>query len=87
MTLTRTIVAENNAAQNGGGIVNNGVATLNEATIEDNHAVNGAGGVRNNSTGQLIITDGAILRNTAELESGGGVYNAGTVTLNHVTVS
>ncbi|MBW2380309.1 MAG: hypothetical protein JRG70_12295, partial [Deltaproteobacteria bacterium] len=84
MTLTRTIVAENNAAQNGGGIVNNGIATLNEATIADNAAVGEAGGVKNNGTGQFTMINGTVSDNAAD--AGGGIENAGVLSLIQSTI-
>ncbi|MCA9986886.1 MAG: hypothetical protein KDE59_21400, partial [Anaerolineales bacterium] len=80
---------------NGGGILNVADLTLLRVSVQDNWGANG-GGIYNLASGQLTITDSAIIRNTASWiaglnlrGTGGGLANFGdgAVTLLNVTLS
>ena len=80
---------------NGGGILNAADLTLLRVSVQDNWGASG-GGIYNQASGQLTITDSAILNNTASWVvglslrgSGGGLANFGDggVTLVNVTLS
>jgi hypothetical protein len=82
----------------GGGILNDGTLTLNQATVSNNSGgpfdPNGHGGGISNS-GTLTVKDCTISGNSAgefgginSIGSGGGIYNnGGTVTLTNSTIS
>jgi hypothetical protein len=59
---------------NGGGIYNNGTATLKNSTVNNNQAVTNGGGIYNYNTGQTFIYGSAISGNSASGD-GGGIYN------------
>ena len=68
----------------GGGVLNEGMATLTNCTISGNSASIGGGGLYN--FGTAILKNCTISGNTASLE-GGGVYNDGNATLTNCTIS
>ena len=68
----------------GGGVFNEGMATLTNCTISGNSASIGGGGLYN--FGTAILKNCTISGNTASLE-GGGVYNDGNATLTNCTIS
>jgi CSLREA domain-containing protein len=71
----------------GGGILNHGSLTLNDATLSGNFAAttsNGGGGVNND--GAMTLNNTMFSNNSAS--NGGGIANAlGTMTLNNATLS
>jgi len=69
----------------GGGIVNNGMLTVNHSTVSGNSGGEdyGAGGIQNNGT--LIVNNSVFSGNTAG--SGGGIQNDGTMTVSNSTFS
>ncbi len=71
-----------NSAERGGGISNNGTATLTNTTVSSNDAVSG-GGISNGGTAALTNT--TVSGNYADY--GGGILNYGTATLTNTTVS
>lgn len=72
----------------GGGIYNwGGTLTLNGVTITGNEEEAG-GGIYNLGSGTITIENSIISGNTADVGSGGGIYNGnGTLTLNNCIVS
>src|SRR5207253_1422588 len=89
-TLNNTIVRNNTvsgpANTFGGGIYNLKTLTLNGVTVQDNSAAGGtAGGVANTPTGNMVLSNVTLRRNTAKF--GGGSLSAGTSVLDRVTVS
>ncbi|MGB2897344.1 MAG: choice-of-anchor Q domain-containing protein [Anaerolineales bacterium] len=71
------------SSNSGGGIKNNGEATITQTTISGNSANNQGGGIVNTSTVSLVqstISDN-------EAASGGGIQNNGTLFLEDSTVS
>lgn len=91
LTLNGTIVSDNTAANNGGGICNV-MATLvvqNNSTIGEagvgNHATNGGGIYQN--TGTVTVSASTVISNTAT-DDGGGIFNqAGVTTVDASTIS
>ncbi len=92
--LTNATISGNFIVDNlgdGGGIHNTGTGLLSitsDSKISDNKARLG-GGIFNESTGPLTINDSTIFSNTANgtEKGGGGIYNSGTLTLDHCEVS
>ena len=86
-TITRSIVSGNWAYTNGGGICNNGTATLNVylSTISENHAhsYGNGGGIYNE--GNATVNSSEIFGNTAFL--GGGIYSGGSITIANNNIS
>ncbi len=86
-------LARNNsrvAIDNGGGIQNSGILTLDSSVVRNNAIPNptlniaGAGGGIY-STGTLTVSNSTISNNSAGL--GGGIYNTGTLTLSNSILS
>jgi CSLREA domain-containing protein len=84
LTLDNLIISGGKTAGDGGGILNQGTLTLKDVTVSANQAVHG-GGIAN--AGTLALTSAAVTNNQATAAGGGLYTSAGTVTLNHVTVS
>ncbi len=77
----------NNGAIYGGGLYNQGTATLTNSTVLDNGAVSGAGGIGN--TGTLTLLNCTLTGNHANYDVGGGALyiSAGSATLVNCTVA
>ena len=73
-------------AGSGGGVNNQGTATLTNDTLVNNTATTSGGGVFNGSGATLVLTNDTIVNNSAGT-SGGGVDNQGTATLTNDTLS
>lgn len=81
-----TNVAASTGTTTGGGLRNDGTATLDTVWIKANSATNG-GGVANGTTGTLTLTAVAVTANTAATGAGGGLDNSGSATLTNCTFS
>lgn len=88
LTLSNCTVTDNSVDnQLGGGIFNIGTLILRSSTVSGNHAgrqgVPGqGGGIHNASVGVMTLEDSLVFGNSADgLGSGGGLYNAGALTL------
>ena len=86
-------ISNNQAGHWGGAIFNSGgTMTMTNTTIFNNQATLG-GGIATNvdfdgpTASQNIISQSAILSNTATTDEGGGIHNRGYLTLNNSTVS
>ena len=89
MTITNSIVSNNNTYSVGGGIWNSNMMTITNSTISGNSA-NGGGGIYNRSDGTMIITKSAISDNEAidtgyASSLGGGIANFGGMTITNST--
>jgi CSLREA domain-containing protein len=86
ITLSHTIVAENEAFGPGGGMwLGPGTqATLINAEVEDNTAGNEGGGIHNN--GDLELTSSTVERNHS-LNDAGGILNSATLVAREVMIS
>jgi uncharacterized delta-60 repeat protein len=95
LTITNSIFSGNTSSSNlsaidgGGAIYNSGTLVVRDSTISNNVA-NGqdhGGGIFNDITGNLTIERSTLSGNTTT-NSGGGIYNAGTITsLSNSTLS
>ena len=70
--------------ENGGGIENDGVMTVNDCTLSNNFAALAGGGIYNN--GAMLVMNSTITGNSASF-AGGGIFNAGLGTITGSTVS
>ncbi len=94
LTITGSTLSGNTARQGGGGLLNNGTATLTDTTIADNdnnQSITGfydGGGVDNSGTATLVAC--TITGNTTT-SLAGGVYNGGVgvhaMTLNNTIIA
>ena len=64
-----------NSTDNGGGIVNMGILTLEGGTISGNTSAERGGGIMNEGGAVLNLAGGTITGNTAVSIYGGGIYN------------
>jgi hypothetical protein len=64
MTLTKSKVTGNSAAEFGGGIWNNSTLTLKKSTVSGNIATIDAGGISNQAPGTVTLTDSKVKNNT-----------------------
>ena len=86
LNLNRTIIKDNHA-NSGGGLFSNGTLNLRRSTVERNTADAFGGGIYNASGGTMTMNGGALLKNRASTDNGGGLENiAGTASMNHVSV-
>src|SRR5450759_3961866 len=88
LTLNNLTIA-NGIAAGGGGIFNNGTATITNSTFSGNSAPGNFGGGINNSGGStLTITNSTFSGNSAAGGFGAGIYtNSGTLTITNSTIS
>ena len=92
MTVDGTTIQGNTASgsdgptQGGGGVYNDGMLTLTNATISGNQATGtaGSGGGILNVGGTLMVSGGMLMANTAVRAGGGIESNVGSVTLTDV---
>ncbi len=85
MTLKNlTLTGGNGGIAPGGGLYNDGTATLINVTLSGNRAFWG-GGIENSGT--VTLTNVTLSNNTAFPGSGGGIENYNTATLNDVTLN
>jgi hypothetical protein len=77
------VISGNTAAQSGGGIINNGIITIENGLISGNNALHG-GGILNWET--ITIENGIISGNNA-ISDGGGIANAGSLIMRKGTIS
>jgi len=82
--IATTQISENVATGAGGGVLNNGIMTIDESTIDHNQARSGAG--INHIGGSLSLTNDTISNNDAA-DNGGGLYSSGSATLTNVTLN
>jgi CSLREA domain-containing protein len=72
---------------NGGGLLNEGTATLNNCIVGENATPNGdGGGIYNDDT--MTISGGVIAENAATNGDGGGIYDNGvSITITNTTIA
>lgn len=94
-SLTNVVISNNQAPYQGGGVMNSGTLTLTHVLLSTNVVTEsyalghgdadlGGGGVFN--IGTLFFADGQIANNSAA-SYGGGLANAGSATLDRITVN
>ncbi len=99
-TITNSTISSNNAVgkpdARGGGISNNGTLTLSNSTVGNNSASSSAasstaqgGGIYNGAAGAATVRNSTIGFNSASAATaaGGGVFNAGSLTIGNTIVS
>lgn len=86
-TLEGMTIRNGKTTELGGGLLNNGMLTLNNSTVSGNAASVDGGGISNLRFSTLTLNNSTISDNTAIGRSSGGIYNEATVTLNNSTVS
>jgi len=92
LTISASTLSENIAGRHGGGIANEGVATIAGSTFSANRASEG-GGILNKASGLLTVTGSSFLDNvatttdTAILHGGGGIRNEGAMTVSRSVFS
>jgi hypothetical protein len=91
-TLTlRNVTIDNNKAESGGGIFNNGgTLILDRVTISHNSTTSptaGEGGGLNNASGSATLTNVTIVQNTAALDGGGIFSGIGSLTATNATIA
>ena len=89
LTLNGGTISGNKSSLRGGGIYNEGTLTINGASvgIQENTSLLEGCGVFNKEGCTMTLNDGYIRNNTAGTDHGGGVYNAGTLTMTGGTIS
>jgi len=85
LTLSNGIAPTAEGSYSGGGVLNNGILTLDHCTISGNSAAGDGGGVSN--TGTLMVTNTSIISGNRASYNGGGVYNDDTLTVTDSTIS
>ncbi len=87
LTLTRSIISNNTAQVDGGGIRNDrGTLKIKNSTILGNNAGDDGGGIDNLPEGTVIVTRSTISENTAQAR-GGGIRNVGTLKIKNSTIA
>lgn len=79
-------ILNNSAWGNGGGIFNQGLATISDSNILENSANYMGGGIYNDYDATINLEIGSIDHNVANL-NGGGISNYGNMKLNDSTIS
>src|SRR5579884_1015985 len=85
LTLRNSSISGNSAFI-GGGIENDGTLAINDGTISDNTSNKAAGAIDNFVGASLSVLDSTISNNIAGGD-GGGINNAGTMTIEDSTIS
>jgi CSLREA domain-containing protein len=80
------LTIQNGLAASGAGVLNQGTLRLVQVLIRNNVSTGGVGGgVNNDTSGILSVSDSTISGNQAIF--GGGLFNAGTLTITNTTVA
>jgi parallel beta-helix repeat protein len=93
LTVSDSTLTGNTASKDGGAVYNSGssgILTINNSTLSKNSTSGGGGGVFNGKGASLTVSGSTLLGNTAPVflgGGGGGVYNAGSLTINDSTLS
>lgn len=81
-------ILNNSAGNNGGAIYNSqGVLNINNGSIYLNNSTAEGGGIYTGVGSSNTIASSAILTNTTSGSTGGGIHNAGSLTMTNVTLS
>ena len=84
LNLQNITIANGRAANDGGGIANNGTLMVNNSTFSGNLSYLNGGGIYNSGT--MTVTNSTLSGNIAD-DSGGGIANSGTLMVNNSTFS
>ncbi len=74
------------STNDGGGIYNEGILTLDAVTVSGNTSESDGGGICNAGSGELHVLNATISGNIARL-SGGGIHNDGSLIVTNATVT
>nr|WP_307962433.1 hypothetical protein [Salinispora arenicola] len=80
-----SVIKNNTAATDGGGIYNPGEAVVRRTKVTGNKAGDEGGGIYNDSAGTLTLFSTKIVKNIAVTDGGGIFNNGGIVNLNTAT--
>ncbi|MDO5582150.1 MAG: choice-of-anchor Q domain-containing protein [Planctomycetia bacterium] len=83
--LFNTMIMDNTASTSGGGIANAGTVKLQNSSVSGNDSDGSGGGIQNYNGAQVEMINTELLANTA-ITFGGGIANAGTISLYNNTV-
>ena len=86
-TVSGTSQIVNNIAHEGGGVYNSTEMIVNGGEINENTAYGSGGGVYNTRGGNLSVDGGLIDNNSTGSWAGGGVFNAGILTVSDGSIS
>ena len=86
LTIVSSTLSNNTVAGDGGAIRNDGTLRLVNSTLSGNHATLNGGAIANGDGRSLTIGNVTLVKNRAEV-SGGGVMNAGTVTIRNSIIA
>jgi hypothetical protein len=90
-TTVSNCTLSSNSATSGGGIFADGTLIVSDSTVSTNTATSQGGGIYNYTYGQGTVSNstlsGNFAGNFAVNGSGGGIYNAGTLTVSSSTLS
>ena len=75
------------ANSSGGGIGNEGTASLFDVTVSNNTARGSGGGITNGGSGYLRLVDSTVSGNTALNDYGGGIANQSVLDVTNSTIS
>jgi predicted outer membrane repeat protein len=85
VTVTNSVITDNDAGDFGGAIDNRGTMTIINSTISNNTSF-GAGGIANRPQGTLVMVDSTVSGNSSR-SAGGGIAAQGTTVLLNTTIS
>ena len=88
-TMNGGLISGNSAGEKGGAIYNDrGTLTINNGMITNNSSgLTGGGAIATGADSHNSVSNTVIYQNSAPGQSGGGIYNTGTLTLTNVTLS
>ena len=88
LTLRSAKVSNSHGTLDGGGIYNRGTLNLVKTTVVGNECESDGAGIYNDATGVMHVEQASVVTDNEALNAaGGGIYNAGAMTLDVVTVS
>lgn len=89
LTITNVLIADNSVTFWGGGIANEGTATLFGSTVTGNLASGDGGGLHNGYDATMVIESTTFSENEASSSYGGAIFiaNYGDVTIDNSTLS
>jgi predicted outer membrane repeat protein len=86
MNINNSVIANNSAERDGGGIYSQSMLTLTDSTVSENTAQHNGGGIINGDLGTLTVVQSTIDDNTADV-GGGGVYSTDMVMISDSTIA
>jgi CSLREA domain-containing protein len=87
LTLANTVVSNNVASNEGGGIFNRRTLVITDSILSENDSASYGGGLFNRSDGTAVIQRSLIAGNEAFANGGGGIANFGNLSLTSSTMT